>query len=191
MALRRIRQYGDDILKKKSKPVVKFDETLHNLLDDMWETMHEFDGLGMAAPQVGVLRRAIILETEEEQYELINPVIVETDGQDVKTEACLSVPNKQGDVERPMFVKVEAYDRHENPVTIATDDDMLVTALCHEIDHLDGILFIEKATNIQPRPTDEEVAESNKRIKGNPRRALKILNNKDNKKDNKKVAARA
>ncbi|MCL1988699.1 MAG: peptide deformylase [Firmicutes bacterium] len=186
MALRRIRQYGDAILKKKSKPVTNFDENLHNLLDDMWETMHEFDGLGMAAPQVGVLRRAVILETEEEKYELINPVIVESSGLDVKTEACLSVPNKQGDVERPVFVKVEAFDRHQNPVTIATDDDMLTTALCHEIDHLDGVLFIEKATNIQPRPTDEEVAESNKRVKGNPRRALRILNN-----NKTKAAARA
>jgi len=157
MALRQIRQLGDDILQKKAKPVQVFDSVLHRLIDDMWETCRESDGLGMAAPQVGILRRIVVIEMEEEDisYELINPVIVEFSGNEVKTEACLSVPNKQGDVERPFYIKIETFDRHGEPYIIEAED-LLAAALCHEIDHLDGILFLDKATKIQDRVDEED-----------------------------------
>ena len=157
MALRHIRQYGDDILQKKAKPVRVFDDVLHRLLDDMWDTLRANDGLGMAAPQVGILRRVIVIGFEDETLELINPVVVEASGSEVKTEACLSVPDKQGEVERPVYVKVEAFDRYGEPFEVVTEDDMMATAICHEMDHLDGILFIDKATKIQDRPSEEEV----------------------------------
>lgn len=161
MALRTIRQYGDDILQKKAKPVQNFDGVLHSLLDDMWETLRENEGLGMAAPQVGILRRVIVIELDNDEFELINPIILESSGCEVKSEACLSVPNKQGDVERPAYVKVEAVDRHGEPYMVESDNDMLVTAICHEIDHLDGILFLDKAIKVQDRP-DEEVVKAKK-----------------------------
>jgi len=159
MALRQIRQYGDEILQKKAKPVVTFDSTLHGLLEDMWDTLREHDGLGLAAPQVGLLRRVVIVEMEEATYEIVNPEVLETSGSEVRIEACLSVPNKQGDVERPAYIKIKALDRYGNPFIIESDEEMLVTALCHEIDHLDGILFLDKALKIQDRPLDEEITE--------------------------------
>jgi len=149
MALLQIRQYGDEILKKKAKPVTVFDSKLHLLLDDMWDTLKEHDALGLAAPQVGILRRvAIILMDDGEPYEFINPVIVEEIGKDTKNEACLSIPNKQGDVERAASIKVEAVDRFGNPFTLDADD-VLATGICHEIDHLDGILFLDRAIAVQ------------------------------------------
>jgi len=154
MALRQIRQYGDDILRKKAKPVKVFDSKLHGLLDDMWDTMREYDGLGLAAPQIGMLRQIVVVEMEEDVYELINPVIIESSGSEVKAEACLSVPGKQGDVERPTYVKIEAADRHG--VSFALEaEDMLATALCHELDHLEGVLFLDKAIKVQDRLPDE------------------------------------
>ena len=156
MALRTIRQYGDDILKKKAKPVQVFDNALHHLLDDMWETLRHYDGLGMAAPQVGILRRVIVIELDDDLYELINPVLTESIGNEVKTEACLSVPSKQGEVERPTFVRVDAVDRYGKPYAIETEDDMLATAICHEIDHLDGVLFIDRAKKISDRPPEDD-----------------------------------
>ena len=188
MALRKIRQYGDDILLKKAKPVKAFDSALHNLLDDMWETLWYYDGLGMAAPQVGILRRIVVIELEGEMFEMINPQITESSGSEVKTEACLSVPSKQGDVERPTFLRVEALDRFGELYEIETDDDMLTTAICHEIDHLDGILFIDKAAKIQDRPPDEEVRKAKRDRKINS--DDKISNNdkiKREKKPNNKI----
>ena len=179
MALRTIRQYGDDILQKKAKPVQIFDDVLHLLLDDMWDTLREHEGLGMAAPQVGILRRAIVIELDDDIYEIINPVIIESRGCEVKSEACLSVPNKQGDVERPTYIKLEAADRNGEPYVVESDNDMLVTAICHEIDHLDGILFLDKAIKIQDRP-DEEIVKA-KRAK----RAKKAKMNKADKKGEK------
>jgi len=174
MALRQIRQYGDDILKKKARPVMKFDGVLHGLLDDMWETLRHYDGLGLAAPQVGMLRRVIVIELDNDNFELINPEIVETIGSDVKSEACLSVPHKQGDVERPTFVRISALDRNGEPYEIETDDDMLATALCHELDHLDGILFLDKATKIQDRPPEEDTKKAKReRERARKRGALK------------------
>ena len=165
MALRQIRQYGDDILKKKAKAVQAFDSGLHRLLDDMWDTLREHDGLGLAAPQIGILRQVIVIELEEDAYELINPVIVESSGSEVKTEACLSVPEKQGDVERPTYVKIEAMDRYGTPYVIEADDELLPTALCHELDHLEGILFLDRAIKIQDRPLEEDEVPRSKRDK--------------------------
>jgi len=178
MALRQIRQYGDDILQKKAKPVQVFDSVLHRLIDDMWETCLEYDGLGMAAPQIGMLRQIIVIEMEEEdiKYELINPVLVESSGNEVKTEACLSVPNKQGDVDRPMYIKIEAVDRYGEPYIVEADD-LLAAALCHEMDHLEGILFLDKATNIKDRVDEDDGRRS--------RRNKKDKNNKQNKKGQK------
>lgn len=157
MALLHIRQLGDDILKKKAKPVTAFDAALHGLLDDMWETLRHYDGLGMAGPQIGKLRRIIVIEMEDQSYELINPVLLESTGDEVKTEACLSVPNKQGEVNRPTFIKIEALDRYGEPYILETEDDMLATGLCHEMDHLDGVLFIDRATKVQDRPPEDDV----------------------------------
>ena len=158
MALRQIRYLGDDILRKKARPVTNFDARLHQLLDDMWETLRDSDGLGLAAPQVGMLRRVVIIDMSDDEaeytYELINPIILESSGAEVKLEACLSIKDKQGDVERPTYVKVEACDRHGSPFELEAED-MLAVALCHELDHLDGVLFIDKALNISDREEDD------------------------------------
>jgi len=156
MALRQIRQYGDDILTKKAKPVREFGSSLHLLLEDMWDTLREQDGLGLAAPQVGALRQVFIVELGEDTYELINPKLVEFSGTNERVEACLSIPGKQGTVERPAFVKMEAVDRNGDAFVVETDDELLVTVLCHELDHLHGVLFLEKATDIQDRVDLEE-----------------------------------
>ncbi|MCL2420314.1 MAG: peptide deformylase [Defluviitaleaceae bacterium] len=190
MALRQIRQYGDDILQKKAKPVQVFDSVLHRLIDDMWETCLEYDGLGMAAPQIGMLRQIIVIEMEEEKFkhELINPKIVKSSGSDVKTEACLSVPDKQGDVVRPMYVKIEAVDRYGEPYTVEARD-MLAAALCHEIDHLNGILFLDVATKISDRVDDEDDRRSrrNRRNKNKQNKNAPKGGKKDTKKQNPKI----
>ena len=156
MALRKIRRHGDEILTKKGKPVKLFDKHLHTLLDDMLDTLRAYDGLGLAAPQVGLLRRIVVIELDDTVYELINPVIVASSGSEIKTEACLSIPGLQGDVERPANITVEALDRHGKPFTMEADS-ILATAVCHEIDHLEGILFIDRAVSIFDRlPEDEE-----------------------------------
>ena len=181
MAFRKIRQMGDDILRKKAKTVTAFDASLHSLLEDMWDTMRHFDGLGMAAPQIGKLRRIVIIEMDDEIYEVINPVILDSQGNGVKTEACLSVPNKQGEVVRPDYLRLEAVDRYGEPYILETEDDMLATALCHEIDHLDGVLFIDKASKIQDRPPDEEVknikneAKAKKKERKGQRKKTKVI----------------
>ena len=179
MALRQIRQYGDEILTKKAKPVRVFDDALHRLLEDMWDTLRENDGLGLAAPQIGMLRQVIVIELEEETYELINPVMVGSSGSEVKAEACLSVPERQGDVERPTYVKIEAMDRY-GVSYVVEGEDMLATALCHELDHLDGVLFLDKATNIQKRLVEETMDEEDPEIK-------KSGQDKDNNKKGKKA----
>ena len=147
MALRIIRMYTDPLLRKKSKPVKAFDYKLHILLDDMLETMRSVNGLGLAAPQVGVLKQAVIIEMEEKIIELINPEIIETNGVQSRSEACLSVPGKNGLVERPAYVKVKAKNRNGEEI-IADGEELSAVAICHELDHLSGILYIDKATEI-------------------------------------------
>lgn len=145
MALRNIVKILNDeeFLRKKSKPVKEFDEKLLELLDDMKETMHQNDGMGIAAVQVGVLKRAIIVEANNLYLELINPEILNQKGSDIETEGCLSVGSDSGYVDRPMTITVKAQDRFGYDYKI-TGEKYLARAICHEIDHLNGILFIDK-----------------------------------------------
>ena len=143
MAIREIRKKGDDILLKKCKSVVNFDKKLHILLDDMYETMVKADGVGLAAPQVGILKRAVVVDTGEGKTELINPEIIEESGSQIDSEGCLSVPKVFGTVERPMNVKVRAQDRNGDWFEIE-GEGLTARAFCHEIDHLDGKLFTDK-----------------------------------------------
>lgn len=148
MGLRQIRKEGDELLKKKSKIVKEINPSIIELLDDMKQTLRELDAVGIAAPQIGTLKRIAVVEFEDDFYELINPEIIETEGSQTCNEACLSVPGRCGDVERPFEITVRATSRDGEEYTVKADD-FLASAMCHEIDHLDGILFIDKAINIQ------------------------------------------
>ena len=145
MAIRNLRYEDDEILKKKSREVEVIDDKIRELAEDMMETMHKWDGLGLAAPQVGVLKRVIVIDLYEEgtQFMLINPVIVKEKGVQEVDEGCLSFPNKFGKVDRPKEIVVEALDINGQKVKIKAKD-LLAQALSHEIDHLNGILFTEK-----------------------------------------------
>ena len=143
MAIRSVVQIGDEILRKKSKPVKDFDDKLWELLDDMRETMVKNEGCGLAAVQVGVLRQAIVLDVNNMQLELINPEIIDTFGEQIEKEGCLSCKGQWGYVKRPKEVTVKAQDRYGNEYII-TGVDLLAKAFCHEIDHLEGILFVDK-----------------------------------------------
>ena len=143
MAIREIREKGDEILYKKCKTVVKFDEKLHILLDDMYETMQSRDGVGLAAPQVGILKRAVVIDIGDGKIELINPEIVEESGEQTGSEGCLSVPGVFGEVTRPNVVTVKAQDRNGKWFKI-TGKELLARAFCHEIEHLDGKLFLDR-----------------------------------------------
>lgn len=147
MAIRNIIREGDDILRKKSKEVVDFNEKLWQLLDDMAETMYGSEGVGLAAVQVGILKRAVVIDIGDTLYEIINPVIVEASGSQVGQEGCLSSPNEYGEVERPMKVKVKAMDRFGKKYCIE-GSELLARAICHEIDHLNGVLFKDLATEM-------------------------------------------
>ncbi len=143
MSVRNIIKIGNATLRKKSKPVTSFDEDLSTLLDDMKKTMIEKKGVGIAAVQVGVLRRAIIIEVDENEYlELINPEILKTKGSVKDSEGCLSIPDFYCDVKRPKYVLVKAFDRKGREFTFEAKD-YLARCVCHEIDHLDGILFVD------------------------------------------------
>ena len=142
MALRKILTDAEPALHKVCKPVEKFDAKLHTLLDDMRETLIESGGVGLAAPQVGILRRVVLVDTEEEILELINPTLVETDGEQEGPEGCLSVPGKYGLVKRPYYAKVKAQDRDGNWYE-AEGEELIARCFCHELDHLDGIIYTE------------------------------------------------
>ncbi len=143
MALRNILKDDDPLLRKKSRAVTEFNERLHILLDDMKETLIEADGAGLAAPQVGVLRRVAIVLNDDKLIELINPEIIYSDGECVEPEGCLSVPGIWGTVKRPSMVKVRARDRMGNFFEV-DGEGMIARALCHETDHLNGVLFTDK-----------------------------------------------
>lgn len=145
MAIRNIRKFGDDILRKKCRRVEQIDDRIKTLLDDLADTMYEADGVGLAAPQVGILKRIAVVDVGEGIVELINPVITETSGTQTETEGCLSVPDRYGKVERPQTVTVKTLDRDGNEYEI-TGHDLFARALCHEIDHLDGIMFVDKVS---------------------------------------------
>ena len=143
MALRNIVQGGDPVLRKKCREVTEFNERLNVLLDDMKETLILANGAGLAAPQVGVLKRVAIVSVDDKFYELINPEIIKTDGEEISPEGCLSLPGICGTVSRPYKVTIRAQDRFGKTFT-ASGEGLLARAFCHEIDHLDGILFEDK-----------------------------------------------
>lgn len=145
MALRQMRYKDDPILTKRCKEVKKFDEKLGILLDDMYETMRKAEGVGLAAPQVGILKRAVVIDVGEGKIELINPEIIETSGSQNGSEGCLSFPGIWGEVERPNYVKIKAQDR-EGKWFIAEGEELLARAFCHECDHLDGVVFTSLVT---------------------------------------------
>lgn len=153
MAVRIIRKDGDELLRKTSRKVDKIDDRILTLLKDMEDTMRNAEGVGLAAPQVGVLRRVIIVDIGDGLLELINPIIVYENGEQFRKEGCLSVPGKYGVVRRPEKVIVRAQNRHGETFEIE-GNELLATALCHEIDHLNGILFIDKASNIEIQEKD-------------------------------------
>lgn len=140
MAIRNIVKEGDPILNKISRKVEKFDERLWTLIDDMTETLHKEQGAGLAAPQVGVLRRVVVIDIGQGVIELVNPEIIEKNGEQHEIEGCLSCPGQWGITKRPMFVMVKAQDRNGNEFKMS-GEGLLAKAFCHEIDHLDGILF--------------------------------------------------
>ena len=144
MAIREIRLKGDEILRKKCKEVKEITPKITTLLDDMADTMYQANGVGLAAPQVGILKRVVVIDTGEGLIEMINPVVVETKGAVVGDEGCLSLPGKTAQVERPECVKVEALDRNGEKIVVE-GTELLAVALCHETDHLDGILYTDKA----------------------------------------------
>ena len=155
MGLRKILTDKEPALHKVCKPVTSFDKKLHKLLDDMRETLEEAQGVGLAAPQVGILRRVVIVDTGEEILELVNPVIVETDGEQVGMEGCLSVPGRYGIVKRPYYAKVRAQDRYGDWYE-AEGEELIGRCFCHELDHLDGIVY----TQIMERFLTEEELEA-------------------------------
>ena len=155
MALRNILKEGVERLRKKSRPVTDFNERLWTLLDDMYETMKD-GGVGIAAPQVGVLRRAVGIDVGEGKHELVNPVIVEQSGDQCGGEGCLSIPGQYGLVHRPAQLRLKAQDRYGKPFELEAEGYFAV-AVCHEVDHLDGILFIDKAERmLDPEEIVEE-----------------------------------
>lgn len=143
MAIREIRQKDDEILRKVCKEVKVFDKKLAILLDDMYETMQKNNGVGLAAPQVGILKRVAVVDVGDGKTELINPVIISEEGKQTDNEGCLSVPGVFGEVERPKKVTVKAQDRNGNFFEIE-GEDLLARAFCHETEHLDGKLFLDK-----------------------------------------------
>ena len=165
MAIRQIRTIGDSVLTKTCRKVDKMTPRIKQLIDDMLETMYDANGVGIAAPQVGVLRRIVVIDTgyeERDPHILINPEIIETDGEQTGTEGCLSLPGKFGEVTRPNHVKVRALDENMNEFELE-GDELLARAICHECDHLDGILYSSKLNgelmDVEPEVDAEEYDE--------------------------------
>lgn len=149
MALRHIVEIGDDILRKKCRPVPEVTDRTRELIDDMLETLHDAGGVGLAAPQVGVMRRLFVVDLEDETGPkiLVNPEIVESRGEQDGEEGCLSIPNKAGEVKRPAYVKIKGLGRDGEPVEYE-GEGLLARAFCHENDHLDGVMYIDKAEKV-------------------------------------------
>lgn len=155
MGLRTILTDKEPALHKVCRPVEKFDGKLHKLLDDMAETMQNANGVGLAAPQVGILRRVVVVDTGDGVLELVNPTLLETDGEQVGAEGCLSVPGKYGLVKRPYYAKVRAQDRNGQWFE-AEGEELMGRCFCHELDHLDGIVYTEVMERLL---TEEELKE--------------------------------
>ena len=144
MAIRNIREMGDDILRKKSREVTEMTPKIRELISDMYDTLYESMGVGLAAPQVGILKRIVVIDVEEgNPYTLINPEILETRDTQTGGEGCLSVPGKAGKVTRPAYVRARALDEHMQPYELE-GEGLLARAICHELDHLEGILYVDR-----------------------------------------------
>lgn len=163
MAIRNIREMGDPVLTKVSREIKEVDHKLLTLIDDMLDTMYDANGVGLAAPQVGILKRLVVIDVSEEGEApiiLINPVILETDGEQTGEEGCLSVPGKVGVVTRPNYVKVKAFNEKMEEFEVE-GTELLARALCHEIDHLNGELYVDKVQGgLRNTMTTEEVSEA-------------------------------
>lgn len=157
MALRNIRILGDEILKKQAKEVTEMTPKIEELIDDMFETMYDANGCGLAAPQVGIRKRIVVIDCVDQPLVLINPEILETSGEQTGQEGCLSVPGKVGIVTRPNYAKVKALDENMDEI-IVEGTELLARCLCHEIDHLNGIMYVDKA---EGPLMDTEEAEEN------------------------------
>ena len=157
MALRNIRILGDEILKKQAKEVTEMTPKIEELIDDMFETMYDANGCGLAAPQVGIRKRIVAIDCGDQPLVLINPEILETSGEQTGQEGCLSVPGKVGIVTRPNYAKVKALDENMDEI-IVEGTELLARCLCHEIDHLNGIMYVDKA---EGPLMDTEEAEEN------------------------------
>lgn len=156
MGIRNILTDQEPALHKVCRPVVAFDKKLHKLLDDMGETMREANGVGLAAPQVGILRRVVTVDLGDEILELVNPELVETSGEQTGPEGCLSVPGKYGLVTRPNYAKVKAQDRYGEWFEVEAEE-LIARCFCHEIDHLDGIVYTEVMERfLSPEELEEE-----------------------------------
>ena len=158
MALRNIRvlgQDGDEILRKTAKEVTEMTPKIRELIDDMFDTMYEANGCGLAAPQVGIRKRIVVIDCGDDPIVLINPVILETSGEQTGSEGCLSVPGKCGTVTRPNYAKVKAFDEDMNEY-IVEGEELLERCLCHEIDHLDGIMYVDKVEGDLSEVSDED-----------------------------------
>lgn len=156
MAIRNVVKEGDDVLRKTARPVIEFNKRLHILLDDMAETMYATNGVGLAANQVGVLRRVVVVDVGEGLIELVNPEITAKSGNQQEVEGCLSSPGEYGITSRPMQVTVEAFDRFGNEVKYE-GEGLLARAFCHELDHLDGVLFKDNVVRmLSPDEIGEE-----------------------------------
>ena len=160
MAIRKIVKLGEDeVLRKRSRKVDKFDKRLWTLMDDMADTMYEADGAGLAAPQVGILKRVVVIDVGEGLIELVNPEILEEEGTQECIEGCLSLPGRRGRVERPEKVRVHAQDRNGNHIELE-GEGFLANAVCHELDHLDGIVYTDKMIeDVTDQMEEEEEAE--------------------------------
>lgn len=160
MAIRNIRilgQEGDDVLRKKAKEIKEITPRIKELIEDMFETMYEAEGVGLAAPQVGIRKRLVVIDVDDNPYVLINPVILETSGEQIGPEGCLSVPGKSGIVNRPNYAKVKAYNEDMEEY-IVEGTELLARCLCHEIDHLEGEMYVDKVEgDLSEDEFDDEV----------------------------------
>lgn len=156
MALRKIRELGDDCLRKKCREVTEMTPRIRELIDDMFDTMYDAYGVGLAAPQVGILKRVVVIDTDDNPIVLINPVILDRQGEQTGEEGCLSVPGKVGVVTRPNYVKVRALNENMEEFELE-GTDFLARAICHECDHLDGVIYVDKVEGqLQDIASEEE-----------------------------------
>lgn len=158
MAIRNIRTLEDDTLRAKAKEINEMTPRIKELIGDMFDTMYEANGVGLAAPQVGIRKRLVVIDVDEKPLVLINPVILETSGEQTGPEGCLSVPGKQGTVTRPNYARVKAFNENMEEVVIE-GEELLARCLCHEIDHLDGIMYVDKVEGSLVDVSSEEDAD--------------------------------